>query len=74
VQTFFNILALSSFVVSAVTVGGGVYVYTNKDSIIESVKENIMGELLPGELPGDLNSIPSVGGDSPLPSLPTSPF
>ena len=73
-QTFFNILALSSFVVSAVTVGGGVYVYTNKDSIIESVKENIMGELLPGELPGDLNSIPSVGGDSPLPSLPTSPF
>ena len=68
-QTLINILALSSFVVSAVTVGGGVYVYTNKDSIIESVKQNIMGELLPGELPGDLNSIPSVG-ETPTPSLP----
>ena len=69
-QTLINILALSSFVVSAVTVGGGVYVYTNKDSIIESVKENIMGELLPGELPtGDVNSIPSVG-ETPTPSLP----
>ena len=68
-QTFFNILALSSFVVSAVTVGGGVYVYTNKDNIIESVKQNIMGELLPGELPGDLNSIPSVG-ETPTPSIP----
>ena len=68
-QTFFNVLTLASFVVSAVTVTGGVYVYTNKDSIIESVKENIMGELLPGELPGDLNSIPSVG-ETPTLSVP----
>ena len=68
-QTIFNVLALSSFVVSAVTVTGGVYVYTNKDSIIESVKQNIMGELLPGELPGDLNSIPSVG-ETPTLSVP----
>ena len=72
-QTFFNILALSSFVVSAVTVGGGVYVYTNKDNIIESVKQNIMGELLPGELPTGVNSIPSVG-ETPTTTLPTTPF
>ena len=72
-QTFINVLALSSFVVSAATLGGGVYLYTNKDTIIESVKENIMGELLPGELPGDLNSIPSVGA-TPTTTLPTTPF
>ena len=72
-QTLINVLALSSFVVSAVTVGGGVYVYTNKDAIIESVKENIMGELLPNELSGGLNSIPSVG-ETPTTTLPTSPF
>ena len=72
-QTLINVLALSSFLVSAAAVTGGVYVYTNKDSIIESVKENIMGELLPGELPGDVNSIPSVG-ETPTPTLPTSPF
>lgn len=68
-QTLINVLALSSFAVSAATVGGGVYLYTNKDTIIQSVKDNIMGELLPGELPGDLNSIPSVG-ETPTPSLP----
>ena len=68
-QTFINVLALSSFVISASIVGGGFYVYSNKDSIIESVKENIMGELLPGELPTGVNSIPSVG-ETPTPSLP----
>ena len=68
-QTFINVLALSSFAISAAIVGGGYYVYSNKDSIIESVKENIMGELLPGELPGNVNSIPSVG-ETPTPSLP----
>ena len=66
-QTLINVLALTSFVVSAATVGGGVYLYTNKDTIIESVKENIMGELLPGGLPGDVNSIPSVGETPTLP-------
>ena len=66
-QTLINVLALSSFVVSAAIVGGGYYAYTNKDAIIESVKENIMGELLPGGLPGDVNSIPSVGETPTLP-------
>ena len=66
-QTLINVLAVSSFVVSAAAVTGGVYVYTNKDAIIESVKQNIMGELLPAELPGDLNSIPSVGETPTLP-------
>ena len=68
-QTLINVLALSSFVVSATVVTGGVYVYTNKDSIIKSVKENIMSGLLPDELPADLNSIPSVG-ETPTLSVP----
>jgi len=68
-QRVINVLAVTSFLVTATTVAGGIYVYTNKDSIIESVKENIMGELLPGELPGDLNSIPSVG-ETPTLSIP----
>ena len=68
-QTLINVLALSSFAVSAAIVGGGYYAYSNKDAIIESVKENIMGELLPSGLPTDVNSIPSVG-ETPTPSLP----
>lgn len=70
-QTLINLMALSSFVVSTITVVGGVYVYTNKDGIIESVKQNIVGELLPGELPGGLNS-PMTGEGAP--SNPPIPF
>lgn len=68
-QRVINVLAVTSFLVSATTVAGGVYVYTNKDSIIKSVKENIMSGLLPDELPADLNSIPSVG-ETPTLSVP----
>ena len=68
-QRVINVLAVTSFLVSATTVAGGVYVYTNKDSIIKSVKENIMAGLLPDELPADLNSIPSVG-ETPTLSVP----
>ena len=37
-QKIINVLALSSFVVSAAVVGGGAYVYLNKDAMIENAK------------------------------------
>ena len=40
-QKLINVLAVSSFVVSASVVGGGVYVYLNKDAMIEDAKEKI---------------------------------
>ena len=40
-QKLINVLALSSFVVSAAVVSGGVYVYLNKDAMIEGAKEKI---------------------------------
>ena len=55
-QTLINVLALSSFVVSATAVGSGVYIYTNKDAIIKEVKAQVMESLLPGALSG-------LGGD-----------
>ena len=59
-QTLVNVLALSSFVVSAAVVGSGIYVYKNKDTLIK--------QILP--LPSlDNVQIPSTS--SPLPiSLP----
>ena len=51
-QTIINVLALSSFLVSATAVGSGVYIYTNKDAIIKEVKEQVMESLLPGALSG----------------------
>ena len=64
-QKVINVLALSSFVVSAAVVGGGVYVYLNKDAMIESAKEKITKaatEAIAGALPGML--------DAAMPELP----
>ena len=59
-QPIINVLALSSFLVSAAAVGGGVYLYFNKDALIEKAKGQVMEaikETLPGALAGGL------GGD-----------
>ena len=55
-QRIINVLALSSFIVSAAAVGGGVYLFTNKDSLIEKAKEQIM-ESITDVLPGSLGGI-----------------
>ena len=64
-QKLINVLALSSFVVSAAVVSGGVYVYLNKDAMIEDAKEKITNaatEAIAGALPGLL--------DAAMPELP----
>ena len=64
-QKIVNVLALSSFVVSAAIVSGGVYVYLNKDAMVESAKEKITKaatEAIAGALPGML--------DAAMPELP----
>ena len=57
-QKLINVLALSSFLVSAAAVGGGVYIYLNKDPLIEKAKSQVMEsikETLPGSLSGGLS-------------------
>ena len=64
-QKLINVLAVSSFVVSASVVGGGVYVYLNKDAMIEDAKEKITTaatEAIAGALPGLI--------DAAMPELP----
>ena len=72
-QKLINVLALSSFIVSAAIVGGGVYVYTNKDPLIEKVKGQVMEsiqETLSGALTGGLggNLVPNPTQLLPSPS------
>jgi len=62
-QKIINVLSVASFVISASVVGTGIYVYANKDAIIDSVKEKIMGQV--GALAGD-----AVKDLIPTPSLP----
>ena len=87
-QTLINVLALSSFVVSAAVVGGGVYIYTNKDPLIEKVKGQIMESVtdsIPGALvgglggsmvpnPTELITNPLETPTGPSKALPFSPF
>ncbi len=70
-QKIINVLALSSFVVSAAIVGGGVYVYQNREAITENVKSQVM-EGVAGAIQdqiGDLGSLGGFGGgeSSPVP-------
>ena len=83
-QKIVNVLAIASSVVSLAVVGGGVYLYVQKDAIIESVTEKALGGLggsFGGDLPigtPDLASpIPQAaapgGGSMGLP-VPSSPL
>ena len=77
-QKVINVLALSSFVVSAAVVGGGAYVYLNKDALIESAKgriaaaaTNAIAGALPGMLDAAMPEMPEVtGGAIPGGGLP----
>ena len=57
-QKVINLLAIASTVVSAAVVGTGAYVYLNRASIIDGVKEQIMDQVT-GALPG------AIGGAMP---------
>ena len=65
-QKIVNVLAVSSAVVSAAVVGSGLYVYVNRDSIVDGVKSQIM-EAVTGSLGGGL------GGELPTGSNDLSP-
>ena len=63
-QKIINVVAIASGIVSLSVVGGGVYLYTQKDAIIESVTEKALGSL--GGLGG-------AGGVEKRLDLPTNP-
>ena len=68
-QKIINVLALSSFVVSLTVVGGGVYLYTQKDAIIDNVKSNIMKSVMPSIGGGITDALPKTTGPA-VPGLP----
>ena len=73
-QKVINFLALTSFVVSAGVVAGGVYVYKQKDIIINDIKRNIIKgatESIQQQLPGMLDS--AVESPVKMPSPTTGP-
>ena len=57
-QKVINVLAVASFAVSSAIAASGVYVYVNRDSIIDGIKSQVMGGIggaaLGGALTGDV--------------------
>jgi hypothetical protein len=61
-QKIVNVLAIASGVVSAAIVASGVFVYVNRDSIVDSIKSQAI-EAVTGSL-GGLGG--GLGGDLPI--------
>ena len=76
-QKLINVLAVLSFLGTAGIIGGGYYLYTQKDPIIEGLKEKVTKAAIQGvtnALPGMLDTatpeLPEVtGGALPMPGL-----
>jgi hypothetical protein len=67
-QKLVNLIALLSGLVSLGIVGGGAYVYLNKDALLDSAKEKVAAaatEAIAGALPGMI--------DAAMPELPEMP-
>jgi len=62
-QKIINVLAVASGLVSAAVVASGVYVYVNRDAIIDGVKSQAI-EAVTGSLGGGLGGI--GGGSLPI--------
>ena len=66
-QKIVNVIAVASGVVSLAIVGSGLFVFVNRDSIIDNVKqqaiEAALGSLggIGGGLPTGANDLPSLG-------------
>ncbi len=62
-QKVINVLAVASSVVSIAVVGSGLYVYVNRDSIVDGVKSQVM-EAVTGSLGGGLGGgLPTGSND-----------
>ena len=71
-QKVINVLAIASGVVSAAVVASGVFVYVNRDSIVDSIKSQAI-EAVTGSLGGGLpmgapDLAPSAPGSAAVPS------
>ena len=76
-----NVIALASGAVSLAVIGSGLFVFVNRDSIVDNIKqqaiEAALGSLggLSGGLPTGSNDLPSLGATPGVggPSAPQAP-
>lgn len=79
-QKFVNVLAIASATVSLAVVSGGIYLYTQKDAIIESVTEKALGSIgigggaIGGAVEGLAPAVPVPDMEAPQAAPMESPF
>ena len=72
-QKVVNIIAISSGVVSLAVVGSGLFIYVNRDKLVDNVKSEIMGAVT-GSLGGVVDSkMPKMTGPAMAPMAPMMP-
>ena len=72
-QKIVNIVALASGVVSIAVVGSGLFIYVNRDKLVDNVKSEIMGAVT-GSLGGVVDSkMPKMTGPAMAPMAPMMP-
>ena len=64
-QKIVNVLAVASSVVSLAVVGSGLYVFVNRDTIVDGVKQQVMESVLGGlgGLGGGVDALPTGAND-----------
>ena len=78
IQKVINVFAVASFAVSSAIAASGVYVYVNRDSIIDGIKSQVMGgiggaALGGGALTGDVGLPMATQPDAAPPAGPELP-
>ena len=68
-QKIINVLAIASGLVSTAVVASGVFVYVNRDSIVDSIKSQAI-EAVTGSLGGGLGGSLPIGAPDLAPSAP----
>jgi len=68
-QKIINGIAILSGVISLTVVGSGVFIYLQKDAIIENVKEKAMEAIMPSIGGGITDAIPDTTGPA-IPGIP----
>jgi hypothetical protein len=70
IQKVVNFVAIASGVVSLTVVGSGLYVYLQRDKLVDSVKSQVLKSVT-GSLPGLVDTkIPSITGPALAPQAP----
>ena len=68
-QKIINGIAILSGVISLTVVGSGVFIYLQKDAIIENVKGKVMDAVMPSIGGGITDAIPDTTGPA-IPAIP----